>query len=124
MSSKRTAVQRQWMRTIERAVQHPGSMRAFCDDNDIRPHTLYGWLKRLKGLEPEWHKKIKAASDAKAEQPAGLVPITVKPAAPVGSIDESATIEVRLRSGHVLIVREVFAAERLAELLRQLDPTC
>ena len=78
------------------------SVRAYARHTGLHPHTLWGWKRRLEGT---------AAPN--------FVSVVVKqPVDDGNSASSGGTVEVVLKSGHVLRVRSDFDEATLARLLR------
>jgi transposase len=112
MSLKLTAPLAQaWKRRIDRWRQSGLSAAAFSKQEKVSQPRLYTWRKRFvdAGQAPE---SVPPPIPAAHPSPA-FVPVKFKPA--------QATIELALKSGHVLRLPADFAPSHLADLLRALE---
>jgi transposase-like protein len=89
-----------WMETITAARQHARGVKGYCEEHKISPQVLYQWLRRLQEENPEW--KLPPSKQASQLRRA-FVPVRLVEKTEV-AVSSKRTIEIRLKSGHVILL--------------------
>lgn len=106
MRSGREEVRSKWMELVLEQGRSGQSVSAYCREHGLRLWQFYEWKKRLRD------------SDAPK-----FVEVAVKPPAEIAQqrSRQGSAIEVRLRSGHSVVVERGFDASHLRALLLVLE---
>ena len=106
MRSGRDEARSKWMELVSEQSRSGQSVSAYCREHGLRVWQFYGWKKRLR--------------DSDAPQ---FVEVAVKPPAEIAQqpSQQGGAIEVRLRSGHRVVVERGFDASHLRALLLVLE---
>ena len=99
-----TQREKYWRRVFERQARSGMTALQFCESEDLKPSTYHFWRQEIRRRDAE------AASP---KQDAGLVPLQV-----VGSIGDSAPVEVVVNGDLVVRVGEAASAEHLRRVLQ------
>ena len=111
-----------WEKVIEEARAYPGGVLNYCRNKKISKSRLYLQFRRLRVDHPEWNERPGSKiSRAKKSRRSVLIPVKLatKSAEPSESVVEH--IELRLRSGHVLILPVSYRGDQLAQMIRGLE---
>ena len=95
-----------WRELVLEQSRSGKSVSAFCAERDLRAWQFYEWKKRLRNAEAV--KFVEVAVPPRAE--------TAEPPSRQGR-----AIEVRLRSGHSIVVERGFDADHLRAVLAVLE---
>lgn len=95
-----------WRGLVSEQASSGKSVSEFCGERDLRAWQFYEWKKRLR--------------DTDATK---FVEVAVPPAAEIAQhpSQHGSAIEVRLRSGYIIVVERGFDASHLRSLLTVLD---
>jgi transposase-like protein len=66
----------EWKKHITAARKHPKGVADYCRRNKLASQTFYGWLARLKQIDPSW--ELPAATTANKSANAVFVPVSIK----------------------------------------------
>jgi hypothetical protein len=118
-----------WTEVIVRARASSMRIMDFCKKEQIKKNSYYLWFKRLRKDHPEWDEQrtrwqVKRGSRRleKSEPRSGkrLIPVRVQVTEEKFS-GRASPVEVRLRSGHVVVFPATFPDQRLVLFLKKLE---
>ena len=120
---KHTSAEREkyWTQVIEEARKYPTGVAAYCADKNVSKHKYYLWFKQLRVNYPEWGAVPNKKAPGKKPYRSVLIPVKVvsKQAEPPNQ--EREHIELRLRSGHVLVLPACYNGDQLLQMIRGLE---
>jgi transposase-like protein len=101
-----------WRAIIAEQRESGLGMAEFCRQRSIRPTTFYGWRQKLEG--PDRRGRRRSVSP----RPSAFVSVKLASAKAAGS---SSVLEIRLRGGRAVLVRDRFERDLLIELVTTLE---
>lgn len=103
----RARARERWRTLISEQHESGLGVSAFCQQRSIPTSSFYGWRRKL--------------ADCERQAEGGFVPVRLGGSVSSGTVQPSMPLEVRLRGGRGVLVRDSFDRDLLVELIDVLE---